>query len=95
VASPLAIQGLSRKGRRADQVGRGRRGYHGNEARGSHPDTHATSEELVTHCREHLAAYKVPRIAQFVDQVPMTASEDALPLVTGLASLSPRRSVAR
>jgi long-chain acyl-CoA synthetase len=38
------------------------------------PDTHTTSEELVTHCREHLAAYKVPRIVPFVDQVPITAS---------------------
>jgi acyl-coenzyme A synthetase/AMP-(fatty) acid ligase len=26
------------------------------------------------HCREHLAAYKVPRVIQFVDSVPITAS---------------------
>jgi long-chain acyl-CoA synthetase len=38
------------------------------------PDMTATSDELVAHCREHLAAYKVPRIVQFVEQVPITAS---------------------
>ena len=38
------------------------------------PDATATSEELVAHCREHLAAYKPPRIVQFVDTVPITAS---------------------
>jgi long-chain acyl-CoA synthetase len=29
---------------------------------------------LVAHCREHLAAYKVPRGIQFVDSVPLTSS---------------------
>ena len=38
------------------------------------PDTSATTDELVRHCREHLAAYKIPRAVQFVDQVPITAS---------------------
>jgi long-chain acyl-CoA synthetase len=38
------------------------------------PDTEATPEALVTHCREHLAAYKVPRAIQFVPQVPLTPS---------------------
>ena len=33
-----------------------------------------TSEELVEHCRGHLAAYKLPRVVQFVDTVPVTAS---------------------
>ncbi len=33
-----------------------------------------TSTELIEHCREHLAAYKVPRAIQFVDSVPMTSS---------------------
>lgn len=33
-----------------------------------------TAEELITHCRQHLAAYKVPRAVQFVDEVPITAS---------------------
>jgi long-chain acyl-CoA synthetase len=30
--------------------------------------------ELVSHCREHLAAYKVPRAVQFVASVPTTSS---------------------
>jgi long-chain acyl-CoA synthetase len=38
------------------------------------PATHVTREELVTHCRQHLAAYKVPRAIQFTTQVPMTSS---------------------
>ena len=38
------------------------------------PGTTATAEELVAHCREHLAAYKIPRAVQFVDEVPITAS---------------------
>ena len=38
------------------------------------PTAEVTREELVAHCRRHLAAYKVPRAIQFVDQVPMTSS---------------------
>ncbi|HEY4610180.1 MAG TPA: hypothetical protein VIH06_13280 [Ilumatobacteraceae bacterium] len=38
------------------------------------PGSTATAEELVAHCREHLAAYKIPRALQFVDEVPITAS---------------------
>jgi len=38
------------------------------------PGTEATREELVAHCRQHLAAYKVPRAIQFTSQVPMTSS---------------------
>jgi long-chain acyl-CoA synthetase len=34
----------------------------------------ATSAALITHCRGHLAAYKVPRAVQFVETVPMTPS---------------------
>ena len=33
-----------------------------------------TREALISHCREHLAAYKVPRAVQFVGEVPMTSS---------------------
>ena len=33
-----------------------------------------TREELVAHCRQHLAAYKVPRAIQFTTQLPMTPS---------------------
>ena len=38
------------------------------------PGAVATSEDLVAHCREHLAAYKIPRAVQFVSEVPITAS---------------------
>ena len=38
------------------------------------PGAKATGAELIAHCRQHLAAYKVPRAVQFVDAVPMTAS---------------------
>ena len=38
------------------------------------PDTQATPDELVAHCRRHLAAYKVPRAVQFTAQLPMTSS---------------------
>ena len=38
------------------------------------PGTTVTREDLVAHCREHLAAYKIPRAVQFVDEVPITAS---------------------
>lgn len=33
-----------------------------------------SSASLFAHCREHLAAYKVPRAVQFVESVPMTPS---------------------
>ena len=32
------------------------------------PGAEATREELVAHCRQHLAAYKVPRAIQFTEQ---------------------------
>ena len=38
------------------------------------PGAQVTSRSLITHCREHLAAYKVPRAVQFVEAVPMTPS---------------------
>jgi long-chain acyl-CoA synthetase len=38
------------------------------------PGMEAAREELIGHCREHLAAYKVPRVVQFTTQVPMTSS---------------------
>lgn len=31
-------------------------------------------EALLAHCRDHLAAYKIPRAIQFVEQVPITSS---------------------
>ncbi len=38
------------------------------------PGVEATRDELVTHCRGHLAAYKVPRAIQFTAELPMTSS---------------------
>lgn len=38
------------------------------------PGAKVTGTELIAHCRDHLAAYKVPRAIQFVDSVPMTSS---------------------
>ncbi len=38
------------------------------------PGAEVNGASLIAHCREHLAAYKVPRAIQFVESVPMTAS---------------------
>lgn len=38
------------------------------------PGATATAAELEAHCRQNLAAYKVPRIIEFLDKVPKTAS---------------------
>ena len=38
------------------------------------PGASATAEEMVSFCREHLAAYKVPRLVQFVDALPTTST---------------------
>ncbi len=38
------------------------------------PGAEPSRAALVAHCREHLAAYKVPRGIQFVESVPMTSS---------------------
>ena len=38
------------------------------------PGAEVTPAALAAHCREHLAAYKVPRGVQFVQSVPMTSS---------------------
>ena len=35
-------------------------------------DPNLTSEEIITHCREHLAAYKVPKIIEFFNELPKT-----------------------
>ena len=34
----------------------------------------ASAEELITHCRETIAAYKRPRWVEFVDSLPKTAT---------------------
>jgi long-chain acyl-CoA synthetase len=38
------------------------------------PGASASGRELVEHCRQHLAAYKLPRAVQFVANVPVTSS---------------------
>jgi long-chain acyl-CoA synthetase len=38
------------------------------------PGASASGRELVEHCRQHLAAYKLPRAVQFVASVPVTSS---------------------
>jgi long-chain acyl-CoA synthetase len=38
------------------------------------PGASASGKELVEHCRQHLAAYKLPRAVQFVANVPITGS---------------------
>jgi long-chain acyl-CoA synthetase len=38
------------------------------------PGASASGRELVEHCRQHLAAYKLPRAVQFVANVPITGS---------------------
>lgn len=38
------------------------------------PGAGVSRAALIAHCREHLAAYKVPRGIQFVDAVPLTSS---------------------
>jgi hypothetical protein len=36
------------------------------------------SSVLIAHCREYLASYKVPRLVQFVESVPMTPSGEIM-----------------
>jgi long-chain acyl-CoA synthetase len=38
------------------------------------PGASATDDELIAFCRERLAAYKVPRIVQFLDDLPKTVT---------------------
>ncbi|MFH2009046.1 MAG: long-chain-fatty-acid--CoA ligase [bacterium] len=38
------------------------------------PDAEATAEELIVHCKEHLAGYKAPRRIAFRDSLPRTGS---------------------
>jgi len=34
----------------------------------------ATAEEIILHCREHLAPYKIPRQVQLVSDLPKTST---------------------
>ncbi len=38
------------------------------------PGAPADSEAILSHCREHIAAYKVPRALQFVADLPKTST---------------------
>lgn len=38
------------------------------------PGTHATEQELLDHCRAHLAGYKVPKSVVFVDALPISSA---------------------
>jgi long-chain acyl-CoA synthetase len=38
------------------------------------PGDATTEQELIDYCKQHLAAYKYPRIVEFVDGLPMTSS---------------------
>lgn len=35
-------------------------------------DPNLTEEQVIAHCREHLTAYKVPKLVQFYDELPKT-----------------------
>ena len=37
-------------------------------------DNATTEQELINYCKEHLAAYKYPRVVQFMDALPMTST---------------------
>ena len=38
------------------------------------PGAKVTAEDLIAYCREHLAAYKIPRSVEFRDSLPMSAA---------------------
>ncbi|KTD17168.1 AMP-binding protein [Legionella jordanis] len=35
-------------------------------------DPNLTEEEIIAHCREHLTAYKIPKVVEFYDELPKT-----------------------
>ena len=38
------------------------------------PSSHALADELMLHCKSHLAPYKFPRQIHFVPELPKTAT---------------------
>ncbi|HZK35383.1 MAG TPA: long-chain fatty acid--CoA ligase, partial [Aeromicrobium sp.] len=38
------------------------------------PGKQVTSEDLILFCRDRMAAYKYPRVVEFLDELPKTAS---------------------
>lgn len=43
-----------------------------------HAGSDVSELDLIAHCRQHLAAYKAPRVVPFLDDAPKTASERAM-----------------
>jgi fatty-acyl-CoA synthase len=39
------------------------------------PGMSLSAEDIVTHCRQHLASYKKPTIVRFTDELPRTVSQ--------------------
>ena len=37
------------------------------------PGENLSEEEVIDHCRENLAAYKIPKLIEFVDELPKSA----------------------
>jgi long-chain acyl-CoA synthetase len=37
-------------------------------------DAHATSDEIIAFCRERIAAYKVPSVVEFLNELPKSAT---------------------
>ena len=58
-----------------------------------HRDAALSESELIVHCREHLAAYKVPREVRFVEDLPKTSTGKILRRALGKESPSPSPSV--
>jgi len=36
------------------------------------------SDDIIAYCREQLAAYKVPRAVQFIDDLPKTGTDNVM-----------------
>lgn len=53
------------------------------------PSMHATAEDVIRHCRDHLASYKKPAFVEFIDALPRTSGGKVLK--TELRSLHARR----
>ncbi|MNP15761.1 Long-chain-fatty-acid--CoA ligase FadD13 [compost metagenome] len=37
------------------------------------PEAQTSADEIVAHCRQHIAGYKVPRSVEFRDSLPLTS----------------------
>lgn len=35
-------------------------------------DSTLTAEQIINHCKEHLTAYKIPKVVEFFDELPKT-----------------------